>query len=302
MPSDARLCPLCGAGSDHALTASDRNRERTSEPFHYNRCRACGTVFIIDVPADLAPYYEGDYHRFGPDGAPEWTTNPTLQEVESYRMRMLRSYVQPGRLYDIGAGAGAFSAAAKREGFEVSAIEMDPRCCEYLDQGLGVRAICSDQPVSELRKLAPARAISMWHVLEHLADPAEMLAVAVERLEPGGVLVIGVPNPGSIQFRLLGTRWAHLDAPRHLCLMPREALIEHLGALGMRELLCTTGDPFGKICSLHGWAWALRTHPARREPSQPLMRAAQVITKALGPLEQRGCRGAALTLLFAKER
>ncbi len=300
MATDARPCPLCGADSAYALTARDRNREASSESFTYNRCGSCGTVFMIDVPADLARYYVGDYHGFGPDGTPEWAHNPTLLAVEAWRMAMLGRHVEPGTLIDVGAGAGAFSAAAKGAGFEVSAIEMDRGCCEYLERGLGVRAICSDQPIAALRDLPPAGAISMWHVLEHLSDPAEMLATAAERLEPGGALAIGVPNPGSLQFRLLGTRWAHLDAPRHLCLMPKEALVAHLQGLGMRLLESTTGDPFGQICSLHGWAWALRTRPAQGEASTAVMRSAQAITKALSPIEGRGGEGAALTLLFVK--
>lgn len=300
MTSDARACPLCGAPSKHALTATDRNRESTSERFEYNRCDSCATVFMLDVPEELARYYTGEYHGFGPDGAPEWTHNPTLQEVEAWRARLLSRHVAPGPLIDLGAGPGGFSAAAKREGFEVTAIEMDSRCCEYLDGSLGVRAICSDQPVAELRELAPARAIVMWHVLEHLRDPAEMLQAAVAGLQDGGVLAIGVPNPRSLQFGLLRTRWAHLDAPRHLCLMPEQALLTHLHSLGMRLLESTTGDPFGRVCSLHGWVAALQRRPARGDPSPPVIRAAQAITAALGPLERAG-HGAALTLLLAKE-
>lgn len=300
MAADPRSCPLCGGHSVYELTAVDRNRETTSESFTYNRCGSCSTVFMVDVPEDLLRYYEGDYHRFDSDGSPEWAHNPTLLEVETWRGRALRRHTEPGALIDIGAGPGGFSAAAKREGFEVSAIEMDRRCCEYLERGLGVRAICSDQPVARLRELPPARAIAMWHVLEHLRDPAEMLAAAVEGLQDGGVLAIGVPNPSSLQFRLLGTRWAHLDAPRHLCLIPEPALIAHLRPLGMQPLESTTGDPFGRVCSLHGWAWALRRRPASGDASPALMRAAQAITAALGPLERSG-HGAALTLLFAKQ-
>lgn len=301
MSDGLRLCPLCGADSDHAFTAADRNRESTTERFPYNRCRQCGTVFMADVPEDLARYYVSDYHGFGPDGQPEWTHNPTLLAVEAWRMQMLRRHVDPGPLIDIGAGSGAFSAAAKGEGFEVTAIEMDSRCCEYLEQGLGVHAICSDRPVAELSEQPPARVISMWHVLEHLSDPAQMLSIAAERLQPGGVLFLGVPNPRSLQFRLLRTHWAHLDAPRHLCLMPEEALVAHLEGLGMRMLESTTGDPFGRICSLHGWAWALRRRPARGGGSQAVMRAAQLITKGLAPIERNDRRGAALTMLLVKQ-
>ncbi len=302
MTSETSPCPFCGADSAPALSAWDRNRETSSERFAYNRCRACGTVFMVDVPADLGPYYAGDYHRFDSDGHPEWKHNPNLLEVEAYRLRLLRTLTEPGVLIDIGAGPGGFAAAAKDAGFDVTAIEMDARCCEYLEAGLGVRAICSDEPIVQLRAQPPARVISLWHVLEHLRDPAEMLATAAERLLPGGVLALGVPNPRSLQFRLLRSRWAHLDAPRHLCLMPEEALIARLREHGLRPLQAMTGDPFGLVCSLHGWAYALRRRPARADSPASVIHAARLLTRALGPIEHRRRQGPALTLLLARDQ
>jgi len=301
MTADTPPCPLCGGDSSHALTAVDRNRETSAERFAYNRCNACATVFMVDVPADLARYYAGDYHRFGVDGEPEWTHNATLLEVEAFRARMLRRHVQPGSLIDIGAGPGGFAAAAKHEGFDVTAIEMDQRSCEYMRERIGVRAICSDDPVAALRAQPPARAISLWHSLEHLRDPAAMLAAAAQGLEPGGVLALGVPNPSSLQFRLLRGRWPHLDAPRHLCLMPAPALVARGQSLGLRCLELTTNDPFGLQCNLHGWAYGMRRRPAAGPASPAVGQAAGILAKLVAPLERSGLRGAALTLLMQKE-
>jgi SAM-dependent methyltransferase len=167
---------------------------------------------------------------------------------------------------------------------------------------LGVETVCSDQPIAALRALPPARAISLWHSLEHLHAPDEMLAVAADRLQPGGILALGVPNPSSLQFRLLGKRWAHLDAPRHLCLMPEQALVERLQALGLTRVAAMTGDPFGVICSIHGWTYAMRRRPALGETATPLKHAGRQLARALAPIEHAQRRGPALTLLAAKAR
>jgi Methyltransferase domain len=296
-----RPCPFCGAATVHALTVSDRNWETTSERFSYRRCVVCGTVFLQDVPSDLGRYYVRDYHRFGADGTPEGKDNPYMLEVERFRVRTLRRYVEPGALIDVGAGIGGFATAAKNEGFDVTVIEMDPRCCHYLEHEVGIRAICTDEPIDALRALPPPSVISLWHVLEHLLDPAAMLAAAAERLQPRGVLALGVPNPRSLQFRLLRGRWAHLDAPRHLTLIPADALVSHLQAAGLRPLEMMTRDPFGRYCSLHGWTSALRRRPAHGAAPQTVTRLAQVITHAMGPIEHRRNRGPALMLLFVKD-
>ena len=59
-------------------------------------------------------------------------------------------------------------------------------------------------------------AIVFWHSLEHLPNPGEELERAAALLEPGGVLVVAVPNNDSLQAKLFGDRWLALDMPRHL--------------------------------------------------------------------------------------
>ncbi len=299
--TDTRACPFCGGASEHALTARDRNRETGDERFEYRRCARCATVFLADPPADLTPYYAGAYHRFDADGAAEWERNPTLRAVEAARAESLRRHAPCGKLLDIGAGPGGFAAAARDAGFDVSAIEMDERSCEYMQARLGVDAICTDDPLAALADREPLQAISLWHSLEHLRDPAAMLALAAERLRDGGVLALGVPNPEAFQFRVLGARWAHLDAPRHLCLMPEPALTARMRELGLRRVEASSDDLFARICSLHAWVYALRRRPARGDAAPATVRAGQALRALAAPFERRELRGAALTLIYVKD-
>ena len=66
----------------------------TDERFVYDRCRACGTVFLANVPDDLARYYGGDYYGFRPDGEADWQGNDYLLEFQSYRLELLSRHVQ----------------------------------------------------------------------------------------------------------------------------------------------------------------------------------------------------------------
>jgi len=59
-------------------------------------------------------------------------------------------------------------------------------------------------------------AVVIWHVLEHLDQPFEILD-AVSRITcEGGIAAIAVPNFSSLQSRLFKANWFHLDLPRHL--------------------------------------------------------------------------------------
>jgi hypothetical protein len=293
-------CPFCGGAGGQAFRARDRNREITEERFSYARCRACGTVFMVAPPADLARYYTGDYYQFDPDGEPRWKREAAVIEYSAYRMAMLQGHAQPGHLIEIGAGTGAFASAAQAAGFDVSAIEMDERCCDYLS-GCGIRAICSDDPAEVLESLPSARVVALWHVLEHLSNPAEVLERVVDKLEPEGVLAIGVPNPRSLQFRLLRARWAHLDAPRHLCLIPPDSLVRRGEELGMRCVAMTTNDPYGVGCDQFGWVKAFERRPAVGETPWLAGFAALATQRAMAPLERTGNRGSAVTLLMRKQ-
>jgi SAM-dependent methyltransferase len=256
---------------------------------------------LVDPPADLGSYYAADYYHFGPDGEPAWKSDEPQRRAASYRVDLLRTHTEPGRLIEIGAGTGAFASAAKSAGFQVSAIEMSERCCRYLSEREGIDAICSDRPLEAIASLPPARVVALWHVLEHLPNPAEVLARVAEKVEPGGVLALAVPNPRSLQFRLLRTRWVHLDAPRHLCLMPPAALIGRGGELGMRSVELRTNDPDGLECNFFGWVGALRRHPAIGSTPDLVSHCARAIERMLAPLERTGDRGSAVTILMRKE-
>jgi len=74
--------------------------------------------------------------------------------------------------------------------------------------------------------------ITMFHVLEHLYDPSAFLECARELLEPGGRLVVQVPNAASWQFLLFGENWNGLDIPRHLLDFKEQDLVNLLEYCG----------------------------------------------------------------------
>jgi SAM-dependent methyltransferase len=58
--------------------------------------------------------------------------------------------------------------------------------------------------------------ITMWHTLEHMRDIPSMLGSVFQRLDPGGRLIVAVPDWGGIQAAIFREQWLHLDVPRHL--------------------------------------------------------------------------------------
>jgi hypothetical protein len=295
-PGDAPACPLCGGQSRHALRARDLNRAASAQPFDYARCQVCGTYFLTDPPSDLAPYYPQAYYDL-----PSAEQLDALARSQEPIARMLLARAGgPGRLVEIGPGEGVFARAARNAGFDVTAIEMDARACAHLRDAAGVQAIESAVPQDVIATLPPSRAIVMWHVIEHLRRPWEVIERAAANLHDGGVLAIATPNPRALQFKLLRSRWAHLDAPRHLFLIADDTLARRCAELGLELQDTTTDDAAGRHWTRFGWEYALRRAPRSRPAPRATVALSAAVARALAPLERRQGNGCAYTSIFVK--
>jgi 2-polyprenyl-3-methyl-5-hydroxy-6-metoxy-1,4-benzoquinol methylase len=288
-------CRLCDGDADIAFRTRDRNRGLSEQVFTYWRCRACKTIFLADVPSDLGLYYPDDYYAL-----PSPAELDRVAQNEAPKLALLRPWVRAGTLIEVGAGYGLFARAARNAGFDVTAIEMDERCCGYLTSVVGVRTVQSDTPEEVLANLPASSTVVSWHSLEHLSQPWTVLERAAQTLEVGGVLAIAMPNPDSLQLSVLGARWAHIDAPRHLFLIPLAALEARAGQLGLALAYVTSNDRAGRHWNWFGWEYALRRNPARRPSTPSTKLGAYGLTAALAPLERRHMKGTTYTAIFVK--
>ena len=281
-----------------AFTTFDRNRRCDRTKFVYRRCASCGLVFLANPPDDLGPYYAGDYY-----GAPSLEVMEQVAEADRYQVEFVTDRVTGGRLTEIGTAWGVFALQAKHAGFDVTGVEMDPRCCAFLRETVGVDAVNSEHPDEALAELPPSRAIAMWHSIEHLRDPWTCLDHAARNLEPGGVLVIATPNPSALGFRLTRGRWPHVDAPRHLWIVPLGVLEQRVRAHGLRLDAVTASDPGALHWNEFAWQrWLANMLPKDSVRLRRVTdRVAGWITRAARRAEGRGMNGSAYTAVFRKE-
>jgi SAM-dependent methyltransferase len=183
-------------------------------PERLGRCAKCGLRWLLEPPAGdelSALYASGFYEPAIARGGPLIRLVHHLNNA--IRLRELRG-IAPGRLLDVGCGKGWFLAAARDAGWKVVGVEFAPTSAATAHLTHGVDVVPGDFLKVPLD--GEFDVITMWHVLEHLSDPVAAMARAAELLRPGGRLLVSVPNIDSLQARLGGELWFHLDLPRHL--------------------------------------------------------------------------------------
>ena len=115
------------------------------------------------------------------------------------------------RVLDIGCGAGVFGGLLKEARSpentpEIWGVEMDPTAAALAESRLD-RVLCGDV-FTVLSQLEGQRfdAVVMNDVLEHLADPQQLLKAVPGLLAEGGCLVASIPNVRYF-FNVLGMAW-----------------------------------------------------------------------------------------------
>ena len=162
--------------------------------------------------------------RIGTGPIPGRFSGPGDRLLELTRGRLARRLdriAPPGAVLDVGSGDGTLLRALRARGREALGLERG-------ETGPGVR----EADVRELDERFAA--IVFWHSLEHLPDAGAVVDHACTLLEPGGALVVALPNPSSAQAQAFGDRWLALDLPRHLIHVPAETLTARLESNGLR--------------------------------------------------------------------
>ena len=207
-------CNLCGAWEAQELhperdgiTELDANDLFACTSLAYGhsgpivRCVDCGLVRQNPQPQLsqlLSAYQEVADERYEEEAS---------GRVETFRRALadLMRHEPGGRLLDVGCHIGIFLDVARQAGWETYGIEpsrwsADRARARELSVVHGTLAE-ADFPEAFFD------VVTMWDVLEHLADPLVELQRAHRLLRPGGLLALSTMNVSAWFPRVLGRRW-----------------------------------------------------------------------------------------------
>ena len=124
-----------------------------------------------------------------------------------------------GSILDIGAGTGDFLLAASKLGWTANGVEPNENARNTAKK----KNILLQKEMDSLTG-EKFDVITLWHVLEHLPDLENTIKKIELLLNPGGLLVVAVPNYKSYDAKYYKGFWAGYDVPRHLWHFSRTAM------------------------------------------------------------------------------
>ena len=232
-------CPLCG-GSEYSVVLPSRQpanltafRASSDEKLMEQlvRCRGCGLVYV-NPRIDEALLVESYASAVDPQFIAQ---NP--ERIRTFSRLLEKTLPRPAdgaRLLDVGCAGGAFLVAARDYGFTVTGVEPSHWLTESgrTQYGLDIR---QGVLTAGMFPEASFDVITLWDVIEHVAQPAELLATIHRLLKPEGRLLVNYPDYGSWMARMLGQRWPFLLSV-HLLYYTRATMTQQLQRSGFTPL------------------------------------------------------------------
>ena len=139
------------------------------------------------------------------------------------------------RLLDVGAYIGVFVEVAREVGWDASGVEPS-RWAVDVARRRGLPVMQGTQETLSAQA-GSFDVVTMWDVIEHVADPAAEMACAHQLLKPGGLIAVHTMDVESLFARLMGRRWPWL-MEMHIHYFSTRTLSQMLQKEGFQVLAC----------------------------------------------------------------
>jgi SAM-dependent methyltransferase len=237
-------CPVCGSLKQNAFASGfDYELLTCSNEWHFVKCVDCSHVWLNPRPAvaELGVIYPSTYYAYN-----YGKISPIARRAKELLDRrkiakIVRSCARAPRTYlDIGCGDGRFLKVLERQGVSRSGLyglELDERVVGRLRDAGYPGVFCARVEDASSIPEDGVDLITMFHVIEHVDNPATVIRRIHDWLSPGGVFALETPNLDSPDARLFhNTYWGGYHIPRHWNLFTPQTISRLLTDNGMEVL------------------------------------------------------------------
>ena len=201
-------CPLC--------QAKDPRYFYHENGFKYWQCISCRLLFLWPHPdpSFLHEHYQ-EYLSIDAQEVVAWGKE-MKSVIKDTAASIERLHPEKGIILDIGCGYGFFLEEMKQQGWEIEGVELSIPAADIARKKTG--ATIHSCSVEKMQVDSRYDVITLFYVIEHVADPLEILRSIRKLLAPGGIIVLRYPNTSPLLMfsGALARRLRLMQAPSHL--------------------------------------------------------------------------------------
>ncbi len=199
------------------------------------KCKKSGVIFLSRSDHMDISYYDTkkDFKYSGLEKKPVLAAE---REDAERRAEQFRELIASKKWLDVGAGTGKILDLLSPVAAKTAGVEPNKEARQDLEK-LGYTVYPSTEKVTENN----FDVVTLFHVLEHLTEPIEILKSIRDKMTTGGKLVIEVPHAGDLLISVLEneafkafTFWSE-----HLILHTRKSLETFLKTAGFSKITIT---------------------------------------------------------------
>jgi 2-polyprenyl-3-methyl-5-hydroxy-6-metoxy-1,4-benzoquinol methylase len=164
-------------------------------------------------------YFEANRDFIYPDGSPNYFEYAMPRTLFFWALGFSQFAPKDQRALDVGCGNGLMLRYLRFLGYEPWGVEISEWAAEYARTVVGEERVTTGTLHEVGYPDGHFRLVTLVHVLEHLDEPAPLLAEVRRVLEPGGLLYVEVPSSErDVTDYLIGDHfWFYcVDALRYL--------------------------------------------------------------------------------------
>jgi 2-polyprenyl-3-methyl-5-hydroxy-6-metoxy-1,4-benzoquinol methylase len=246
-------CPSCGSEKIKAcFDAGDIFYKVSNENFTVSVCQNCKLYFLSRrvVASAVGAYYPFEYSPYNNK------ISKAVINKESFINKLLftpvviinkivktlviggynrkwDSFRMPGSsaksILDFGCGDDSYLNLFKETSRITIGMDFTPTVISKVKESGHIGILYDSEAAWDQIQDSSVDFIRMSHVVEHLYDPSNVFSKLYQKMKPGGLLHILVPNPEGISARIFGKYFlAFADLPRHVMMFPLKGLMRLL--------------------------------------------------------------------------
>lgn len=176
------------------------------------KCLKCRLVQVSPLPTikEVNKLYQGDYWKSLFSYGQQFSTHKNYFQK---KIGEIKKYYLTGKLLDVGCALGSLLEVAKQQGFKAEGIDISDFAVKQCRK-LGLSA--TQGVVADIKVKKFYDIVTAFEVIEHELNPVLTIKTIHNLLKKNGLLIMTVPNSGTLISKIMGPHWFGYRNKEHI--------------------------------------------------------------------------------------